>query len=280
MGMSFQEGYLIIATGPRKYYQMAVNLAKSIWLKDGKRRICLANDDINMLSEKERKLFTDFHNIPNADATGVEYKIESFKYSPFETTMFVDADILMIKDDIDYFWERMAGKAFVFAGNMRKGGFWRVDIKEKLEMLGLNWCASGNLGCYVFDKSYKAEFFFECAQSMLDKKDVFSTAHTKGRGYSIEPVFGLCCGLFGLKPYPTKDKDGKELHLTTIKGKNFDFDFHKSKALFNKGPEKKEVNPTLLHFPGLKLDGDDGKSLQYKKLVSQIDDAYESKFNN
>jgi hypothetical protein len=60
------EGYLLLATGPAKYIEMARNLAASIRVMDARRRpVCLVHDEDAELSPDDRRFFDDYAVLPN-----------------------------------------------------------------------------------------------------------------------------------------------------------------------------------------------------------------------
>ena len=107
LGMqAMPEGYLLLATGLSKYLSMARNLAASIRVMDGTRRICLVHDENARLEPADARLFDDLAVLTDDPRyPGFMKKIQLFPMSPYCRTMFVDADCLLVKRDINKYWD-------------------------------------------------------------------------------------------------------------------------------------------------------------------------------
>ncbi|SFL03043.1 hypothetical protein [Methylorubrum salsuginis] len=265
------EGYLTLAVGRENYLRMCINLAISIKINDPKRRTCLAvgksllNEAI--LTEID-SVFDDRIEIEETNLEGVEYKMNSYKYSPYTRTMFVDGDVLLAKKDIDAIWDKLRGSPFSFVGKKTTSGFWRVNIDNIISTLGIEFVAEGNCGVYYFEKSEMSQkVFISMRELFSNHKEIITTIH-HGKGYSIEPIFGSACGIHNIEPFPQKTRKGLQWHFTTIKGSDFNLDVRRGVCSFLKGGV--EVSPTFIHFPGLNLSGKSHVDHVYAKAVADM----------
>ncbi len=102
-----ERGILLIALGGSTYTGWAVNMAVSLRFHSPDLPICLVADEKTRLSmrEHEQKLFTEikeakkehYHNDNGEFAPG-RMKLFMYDYRPFEQTIYLDIDGLVIKD--------------------------------------------------------------------------------------------------------------------------------------------------------------------------------------
>lgn len=93
------EGYTTIAVGDNMYIEMALNLALSIRSKDS-RPICLLTDQKTIVKPEIAEYFDYIIRMSDEDCqVGAMNKINLFKYSPFDRTMYLDSDCLVVKND-------------------------------------------------------------------------------------------------------------------------------------------------------------------------------------
>lgn len=90
-----KQGLLIVATGHPYYGRYAYNLALSVKAVDPYFPIAVVHSEnsLNHLSVHQRKFFDHFILLPDADAKGFGCKLHLDQLSPFEETLFCDADM-------------------------------------------------------------------------------------------------------------------------------------------------------------------------------------------
>ena len=92
------QGYITLATGPRQYLEMAINLLLSLKHNDPKREVCLVIDEGRKLPPEYEKLVDHVAYLsPKNGFHGCLNKLRVHELSPFDETMFVDADCLLVK---------------------------------------------------------------------------------------------------------------------------------------------------------------------------------------
>ncbi|GGC74422.1 hypothetical protein GCM10011504_59330 [Siccirubricoccus deserti] len=129
---------------------------------DPKRPVCLIHEDTLTLSRDDR-LFFDRTVVIAKDAKfpHVMNKIRVFDTSPYEKSMFVDADCLLVKTDIDTYWAAAATRHFSITGGKRQSGEWKgIEVKDVLQAQGIDYLIQMNAGVFYFDKSREAQGFF------------------------------------------------------------------------------------------------------------------------
>lgn len=266
------QGYLVMAFGPDRYVEMGANLAASIRIMDPTRRICLVSD--RPPATRFRAGFDDFVCLrPDARYPHLMAKLRSFDLSPYEQTMFIDADCLMVKGDADQLWRRAALKPFSITGDKRTSGTWKgLDIETMRQKVGAPYLIQMNSGVFYFDKSAGAKLFFDTVNHLyLTRQHEFDGAHLwGGAGQTTEPYLGVVMGMLGMDTDNMANigrnswsvSTWRTVHCTTggLVFKAGGFLLDRSYL-----PTRLDLlSPTFLHFVGLK------PRWLYNRLVSHI----------
>ncbi|MBB5690927.1 hypothetical protein GXW77_00765 [Roseomonas alkaliterrae] len=193
------QGYIVLATGDPKYLDMAVNLAASIRVNDPRRKTCLVCDRVAALPRGADQVFDDVVRMEqDRRYPHVMEKIRVFARSPYDSTMFVDADCLLAKDDVDHWWRACEARPFSITGFPRRSGEWKgVDIARVLAAEGADYLIQMNAGVFHFDRSEGSRAFFAGLERYyLDRMDALRITNYRGpRSHSFELVLGLYMGL-------------------------------------------------------------------------------------
>ena len=108
-----EEGYLLCCFGNSNYFDLAKRMISEIRKFDSKRKICVLTDNINFFKNLEIitiKFDYKDHEHKNINTTndwnkyGLLPKIYQYEYTPFETTCFMDVDMLFYKD-FTFIWD-------------------------------------------------------------------------------------------------------------------------------------------------------------------------------
>ncbi len=270
------EGYLVLATGPARYIDMARNLAASIRVMDGTRRICLVHDENARVDISDRRFFDDYAVLPDDPLyPGFMNKIRLFPMSPYRRTMFVDADCLLLKRDVDHYWNRTRAYFFAITGNRRTSGEWKgADISKILEQEGAPYLVQMNSGVFCFDNSPDAATFFEGLNSFyLRRREKLGIGLHRGRPAQTDEIYiGLWMGLNGLDSCSGRIGDNSWM-VSTWRAFWMTFDpardvtvLRKPKRSFAGVPNPiggwDRLSPSFVHFIGLKPSG------RYKRLAA------------
>lgn len=260
-----EEGYITIATNNNsKYVEMALNLALSIKNKD-KRPICLLTDNITEIPQGYKRYFNYIITIaPGDEIVGTLNKFLLFKYSPFQRTMYIDADSLMVKNDISFFWNALSGYNFtVVGGECRKGPWYGKEMKEIIAKIGIPYMVAFTGAFIYFDKAeITAKVFEKAYEYYKNHKDTVSVPVDCGRlgrkeQYSDEPFFGVAMGFYNLKPIPDVFQFKPQIRqpiLSSDKFSRFKYKIYKVDCLKGScvlvGEDWHRRSPTILHFYG------------------------------
>ena len=275
------EGYLILATGPARYIAMARNLAASIRVMDGTRRICLVHDEHAALDRTDTRYFDDYAVLAdNPLYPGFMNKIRLFPTSPYRRTMFVDADCLLVKFDVSTYWTMAASHPFAITGSRRVKGEWKgADVAQLLQQEGAPYLVQMNSGVFCFDNSPRAaEFFAGLNDFYLRRKDHLCVGLHRGTPAQTDEIYiGLWMGLNGLDSVGGR-VDENSWMVSTWRAFGMKIDPAHGTAVMRK-PKRStfgipnpiggwdRLSPSFVHFIGLKPAAD------YKRLCDYFNQA-------
>ena len=199
------EGYVILACDQQRYFDMAANLARSVKYFDPKRSICLVHNRPITISDSERSLFDDYVLLEDrTDFVGVMNKARLYSLSPYNKSMYLDADMLLFRPNIEAYWQKLSGQYFNMTGALRVSGTWYgKDIAKIISTFKIPYLVHMNSGVFYFEKSPAAESFFRRAIEIFDThKETLSSIHQGRPGqYADEPVFGVAMGEADIRPF-------------------------------------------------------------------------------
>lgn len=238
------EGYLTLATGRQHYVELAVNLALSVKHKD-RRPVALLHEERVEVPASHRPYFDVIIEAKGERLLpGLDAKLLLQDYSPFERTVFIDSDCLMVKPDVGRFWGALRGHPLTVVGDViRRGPYCKFqDVAELVARMGLPHMVRHNGGFMYFEKSEAARRAFAQARAYYeDQKDFLSYLHSDAsKGYNEEPLFAAAMALLGLKPVPPSEN----LIYTARKGP-YDIEVLRGRCAYGEGPV---VSPTFVHF--------------------------------
>jgi hypothetical protein len=238
------EGYLTLATGHRRYVELALNLALSIRHKE-QRPVALLHDEAVEIPAAYRRHF-DVLIEATSDCLlpGLDAKLLLQEYSPFERTVFLDADCLLAKWDADRHWDRLRGTPFTVVGDViRRGKYFAFgDVRLLTGRLGLPYMIRHNGGFMYFDQCAAARKVFRQARAYYaEHRNFLSYSHTDpARGHNEEPLFAAAMALLGLKLLSAREN----VMYTARKGP-YDIEVLRGRCAYG---EDTVVSPTFPHF--------------------------------
>jgi hypothetical protein len=266
--MTSDEGYLILATGPRRYLDMARNLAVSLRVMDGTRPVCLAHDEQADLGEFGAA-FDHFALLPDHPLyPGFMNKIRLHGAAPYRRTMVIDADCLMVKRDIDAYWATARETFFAITGGRRTAGEWKgADIAALLRQEGAPYLVQMNSGVFSFDDSPDALSFFAGLNDFyLRRRDALGVGLHRGKPAQTDEIYiGLWMGLNGIDAR-FQNSGENSLMVSTWRAFGLRVDPERGVAVLRK-PRRSiagvpnpimgwdRLSPTILHFIGLRPRG-------------------------
>jgi hypothetical protein len=233
-----EEGYLTIATGEKKYFEYAVDLALSIKLNDPKRPICLLCDDKRNLSESRLLLFDYVIEQNEYDKfVGCSNKLSMYEYSPFERTIFFDADTLLVRDNIDFFWDKLENYSFTLQGHKKTFGMWGdLCLEKMIAELKLPYMITGPSAFIYFDKSQKARSVFKKIKEYYynNRKTITWIHKNVNEQYADEPIICAAMCFNNMDPIPFY-WEGNCMFVGPTGGTEFNVDVVNRKCSFFRG---------------------------------------------
>lgn len=238
-----------MAYGEQRYIQMAKTLGESLKLNSPQITRAVVTDS----EDSSLKEVYDILIPLNPDyGKGFKQKLYIDLYSPFEETLFIDSDCIVVKN-ID-FWELFSELPFgVVSEGQRKQGeaFWNAmpDVAPIISRFKIDSISVFNGGLYYFKQTPLAREIFEKARELADRYDEIGLARLRG-SRADEPVFAIALGLCGIQGI----EDGGLTMRTPIKMIGpMEIDVLKGFCRFNSNGQ--EVKPAIVHFCGNQAKG-------------------------
>jgi len=276
------QGYITLATGSRFYLDLAMNLVLSLKLNDSQRPVCVVTDPAMEIPADYRK-FIDHVVFINSKPgfNGCLNKLRINELSPFEETMFVDSDCILLKKDMNRQWNKFQGPGFRSAGAKVTTGHWYgFDIADVIRKLGIDYMRTLNSGVFYFRNDAESAKFFATALELVENhKELLGSFHRNKLQLADEPFIGAALGKLKI---PTLDFDAAEgtIQVTTIKATNIHFDpftqtsaitRHDDYRLLGRFFPRKHVqhSPSFAHFVKLK------PKAVYQRISDQLRDHFQ-----
>lgn len=191
-------GILTLGFGPEHYIQMAIALGRSLRLNSPNQRRAVVSDS------SDPQLCELFHEVIPLDSglgAGVAQKLHLDDYSPFDETLFIDADCLVYRDLADVWSYYQTADFFGVVGNRALGRhnyFKYADLETLLDGCGIEQLPRFNGGIYYFRDCLETTKLFDCARSIYHRRSELGLSPFKGAPVADEPVFGAAMEMLGV----------------------------------------------------------------------------------
>lgn len=209
------QGFVTLAVGDKKYYQLAENLLKSY------KNITKSPLPFAIICDRENEFTAKFDRVVILDDPQKSYmdKLEMLNIAPFDKNIFIDADCL-VYDDINSFWNYFPLKGVSCFGKA-------LDITS-VE----GWFNIDDIGEYRTKVSFIPQMhggiiFFNKDNTT---KEIYSMSLTVAENYSNyrfkyfvkpadEPILALCMAVYGCYPIqlPKYEADQQFVFLPVAK---------------------------------------------------------------
>lgn len=198
-------GVLTIATGDRSFVEMAVDMALSYQLFNPEPVSCIVDAATkDFIETNYNSVFDQLILLPEAYNVGRTRKFSCAALSPYQSTMFVDSDILFL-NGIQKLWEAgekvdnvtLIGDYLDADSNMIHHGF---TIPELLLQDGIPRYLKCNSGFFHFNPHKSKAFFEACSKKyklLMDSKEF-----VRGRWLGDEIALGMVADQFGVECFP------------------------------------------------------------------------------
>lgn len=237
-------GVITLAYGHQRFIDQARSLAHSLQLHAPQLPRTLITDS----SDPEiGQLFTDVISFRPEYGSGVRQKLYLDCYSPYDKTLFIDSDCLVL-GNLESFWSAFDGQYFGVPGYkyLNKGDSDPyLDVGHVLEHLGLTEIPKFNGGTYYFTRSSEAAEFFVTARGILEDWHKLRLREFRRDGPGDESVYAIAMATrhlrltsMGAGGMWTPVNCRGPLLLNALKGT----------CSFEK--EGMHLSPEVVHFPG------------------------------
>lgn len=232
-------GILTLAYGAKRYVNMAKVLARSLTLFNNDIPRALVTDSTD---PELKELYDILVPLNPTFGTGVRQKLYLDYYSPFEETLFIDSDCIVVRP-ISELWSFFSEVPFGVAGTEIREGKWFMDVRAVLDRFGLEVMPKFNGGLYYFDRSDTAKSVFDTARSLADQYSEIGIDTFRGNGPNDESVYALSLGLH--KIASVRD-NGSYLHVPRPIQGPLVIDALNGVCTFNKLGH--QYSPAIVHF--------------------------------
>jgi len=242
--MNEKRGIVTVATG--KYYcWLAQNLAMSYRLfTDRKYPLCAITD-----KDGEKRLKRYFDRVVVLEKPSYTFldKIAVYENSPYEETLFIDAD-MDVTDDFGFMLDELYenGSEISCIASYRE-----ITDTNRPEHFGnaaiehfhLKRCLAFNGGVYYFKKSRRGDEFFRLIyDDLIPNYHRYEMKVFRDGQMADEPLIGLAMAVQDMKPFST-DRDVMKL-IQDMKTVKWDMKNRTTRLVWY----SKEVHPIMLHY--------------------------------
>jgi len=203
------EGYVAIALDDVRYLDIAANLALSIRRHDARPISVVINKKITF-NPAYAGLFDQVITADD-DPTirGAMNKIRLFDLTPYDRTIYVDADCLLFSPRIEFFWRKYRGHPFAIEGHKQsKGPAFGCSLGVKdagvlCELFQLPFITVFNAGVIYFERSDASKAVFDKVMEIYrgPQREAVSYGYKHAGEYNDEPFFGVALAALNIAPF-------------------------------------------------------------------------------
>jgi hypothetical protein len=237
-------GVLTLAFGKPRFIEQVKSLGRSLHLHAPRTHTAVVTDSKD---PELRELFTQVIPYRPEFGSSVRQKLHLNLYTPFEETLFIDSDCLVL-GDLERFWKAFAGQTFGVPGfeYIQKGeSDPYLDVDFALEHFGLDRLPKFNGGTYYFDNSERSAHFFSTARELLANWKELRFAEFRRDGPADEPIVSVAMAIHGLGP---TSMGASGMYTPTAYSGPLNLDVVKGTCSFKK--KGRMVTPEIIHFAG------------------------------
>ena len=200
-------GYLTMAVGKPRYVEMAVDMALSL-KEHTELPIAIAVDEglQSGVTERYADVFDSIVLVPERFLDGRALKYGTAAATPFDETMFVDADCLVLSS-LDGLWSILDGADMAMVGGQLTSsddenhhGF---STQALMRRFGLEQYLKTNSGLFCFRREAGLQIMEECLECYLhEARPRLRWSFLFGRWLGDEIAFGIVGGRRSIETFP------------------------------------------------------------------------------
>jgi hypothetical protein len=177
------------------------------------------------------------------DGNPFTIKLKLPLYTPFEKTLYIDADSLVLHP-IDMYWDFLADHDFAYQGEIFSEGFWYLDIKKTIEQIHVPWLPKFNSGMFLFKKTETSQRIFAMACDYSENSGAFDIPFFREKMLPDEPFLAMALAKNNIEPVEEYGRFSR----TLIGAENIHINSIRGIACFVKNGTP--VSPLIVHFCG------------------------------
>ena len=233
-------GFITIATGNKKYHDMAKTLVKSYKLTSANPlRFGVITDDLTDKFEE----FDDVIFVKDATRSYMD-KIDIMRYSPYDETIFIDSDCIAF-NDLNIYWQDFekaspfSAYGKVFYKDSERAWFKIGETLKYKNMLKYSIDLHG--GIYYFRKSRDVDFIYKMCLDIAENYSLYRFKNFKKP--ADEPIIALAMAANSAKPID--QINNRFCFLRNAKNLKADFFSRRLEYWFN---DSDTTDGKLVHF--------------------------------
>jgi hypothetical protein len=237
-------GIITLAYGHERFVEQARSLGHSLQVHTPNLPRTLITDSTNHDLWKQ---FTDVIPYRQEYGSGVRQKLFLDRYTPYDRTLFIDSDCLVL-GNLEAFWSAFAGNHFGVPGHryLQRGSTDPyLDVDHVLDILDVMAIPKFNGGTYYFTRSSEATEFFNTARSFLENWRELRLSEFRRDGPNDEALYAIAMAFHNIAP--TSMGSGGMWTPVGYKGPLL-LDAIRGTCSFEK--EGMKLSPEIVHFPG------------------------------
>lgn len=175
-----ERAVLTLALGPEVYWNMAINLARSVrrWHDVNTLPIAIVTDRTDPVPPDLRGVETI--RLQDGElGVGFETKLHLDRLAPGRHTLFIDADCLVYAP-LDELFQRMRGRPVATAGGEISTGDWFGDVAALCRRLGVRALPAFNGGLYYLEPGPVTTEVYRQARAMVADYDALGLVRLRG----------------------------------------------------------------------------------------------------
>ena len=187
-------------------------------------------------------------------------KARLFDLTPFDRTLYVDADCLLFSPRIAFFWQRYRGHPFVVEGHRQSTGpafacsLGQKDATTLCAAYGLPYLTVFNAGVMYFERGPQAQAVFDKVKALHagPDRDRISYSYKHAGEYADEPFFGVALAGLGIAPLEPPLDDRLQVTTPNLVEGVMDLDTGDLRLVKQAGTAAPQLwRGVLCHFCGL-----------------------------
>jgi len=248
-------GIITIAHGEKRYIEMAKMLAVSLRLTNPGIKRAVISD----VPQAEFNGLYDTYIPYNPDyGKGLSQKLYLDKYSPFDETLFIDSDCLVV-NSLAHTLELCRKYPVAVFGDQIATGEWYMDVATICRKFNLPSIPLFNGGTYYFKKSDMTTKIYEQARKLHENYTELGFHEFRG-SINEEPLISVAMAMNHVE---AADDNGAGMRTPIGISGPLEIDVLNGKCAFNKSGAY--VEPAILHFSGSYA-----IAFHYKREVSKL----------